>query len=104
LTGVASEQSEEQEWSAVDGSDVRNDAKVTCVDGRPGVEDSMDCGEEIVGEPNGTVECQLLLRQPQDVMSTTTEAGEEEERGRGKQEIRSGGVVEDHTQPVEMVK
>jgi len=30
-------------------------------------------------------------------MSTTTGAREEEEQGRGKQEIRSGGVAEDRT-------
>ena len=42
LTGVASEQSEEPEQGAVGGSDVRNDAKAPCVEGRPGIEDSMD--------------------------------------------------------------
>ena len=59
--------------------------------------------EEILGDTNATVECQTLLQQPQEDMSTTTEAWEDEERGRGKQEITSGGVV-DHTQPVEEVR
>jgi len=103
-TGVAPELSEETELGAVGGSDIRNNAKAPCVEGRPGVEDSMDCGEEILGDTNATVECQPLLRQPQKDMSTTTEVWEEEERGRGKQEIRSGGVVEDRTQPVKEVR
>ena len=90
-TGVASEQSAEPERGAVGGSDVRNDAKAPCVEGRPGVENSMDCGEDILGDTNATVECLPLLRQPQEDMSTTTMMREEEERGRGKQEIRSGG-------------
>jgi len=64
----------------------------------------MDCGEEILGDTNATVECQSLLRQLQEDTSTTTVAREVEERGRGKQEIRSGGVVEDRTQPVEEVR
>jgi len=63
-TGVASEHSEEPEQGAVGRSDVRNDAKAPCIDGRPGIEDSMDCGEEILGDTNVTVECQPLLRQP----------------------------------------
>jgi len=46
-TGVASEQNEEPEQDAVGGSDVRKNAKTPCVGGRQGVEDSMDCGEEI---------------------------------------------------------
>ena len=50
------------------------------------------------------MECQPILRQPQEDMSTTTEAWEEEERVKGKQEIRSTRVVEDHTQPVEEVR
>ena len=45
--GVASGQSEEPERGAVDGSDARNDAKTPCVEGRPAVEDSVDCAEEI---------------------------------------------------------
>ena len=45
-----------------------------------------------------------LFRQPQKDISTTREAREEEEQGRGKKEIRSGGVVEDRTQPVEEVR
>ena len=57
-TGVASEQSEETEVGAVGGSDVRNNAKAPCVDGRPDVEDSMDCGEEVAGHTNATVEFQ----------------------------------------------
>ena len=64
----------------------------------------MDCGEEILGDTNATVECQSVLRQPQEDMSTTTEAREEDERGIGKKEIRSGGVVEDRTQPVEELR
>jgi len=103
-TVVASEQSEEPERGAVGRSDVRNDAKAPCIKGRPGVEESMDCGEVILGDTNATVECQPLLRQPQEDMSTTTEAREKEERGRGKQEIRSGGVVEDRTQPLVEVR
>jgi len=88
-TGVASEQSEEPERGAVGGSEVRNDAKAPCVEGRPGVEDSVHCGEEILGDTYATVECQTLLRQPQEDMSTTTVAREEEERGRGrKSEVR----------------
>jgi len=102
-TGVASEQSEDPERGAVGGSDVRNSAKAPCVAGRPGVENSVDCGEKTV-DTNETVVCQPLLRQPQKDMSTTTEARQEEERGRGKQEIRSGGVVEDRTRPVEEVR
>ena len=47
----------------------------------------MDCGEEILGHTNATVECQPLLRQPQEDMSNTTEAREEEKRERGIQEI-----------------
>jgi len=89
-TGVVTEQNEESERGAVGGSDVRNDGKAPGVEGRPCVEDSMDWGEEILGDTNGKVECQPLLRQPQEDKSTTTEAREEEERGRGKQEIRSG--------------
>jgi len=103
-TGLASEQSEEPERGTGGGSDVRNNAKTSCVDGRPGVEDSMDCGDEILGDRNATVKCQPLLRQPQEDMSTTTEAWKEEELGRGKQETRSGGVMKDHTQPVEEVR
>jgi len=61
----------------------------------------MDCGEEILGETNATVECQPKLRQPDEGTRTSKEAREEEERGRGRKEIRSGGVVEDHTQSVE---
>jgi len=101
---LASEQSEEPERGAVGGSDFRNVGKTPCVEGRPGVENSMDCGEEIVGDTNATVECQASLRQPQEDMSTTTEAREKEERGRGKQEIRSGRLLEDRTQPVEEVR
>ena len=63
----------------------------------------MDCGEEILGDTNVTVECQPLLRQPQEDLSTTTEVREEEEHGRERQEIKSGEVVEDRTQPVEEV-
>ena len=81
-TGVASEQSEEPERGAVGGSDVRNNVKAPCVEGRPGVEDSIYCGEEILGDTNATVECQPLLRHPQEDMSTTTEGREEKERGR----------------------
>ena len=102
-TGVASEHSEEPERGAVGGSDIRNNAKAPCVARRPDVEDLMDCGEEILGNTNATVECQPLLRQPQENMNSTTESREEEERGRGKQEIRSGAVVDDRTQPVEEV-
>ena len=102
-TGVTSEHSEEQERGAVDGSYVRNDKKAPCVEGRPGVEDSMDCGEEILGETNVTVESLPLLRQPQEDMSSTTVVREEEEHGRERQEIRIGGVVEEHTQPVDEV-
>ena len=50
------------------------------------------------------VECQPLLRQPQEDTSATTEAREEEQRGRGKQEIRRRGGVEDRTQPIEEVR
>ena len=64
-TAVVSEQSEEPERGAVSGNDARNNAKAPCVEGRPGVEDSMDCGDEILGDTNPTVECQPLLRQPQ---------------------------------------
>jgi len=103
-TGVASEQSEEPERGAVGGSDVRNDAKAPCVEGRRCLEQSMDCGEEILGDTNATLECQPLLRQTQKDISTTIEVREEEELGRGKQKIRSGGVVEDRTQPVEELK
>jgi len=88
-TGVTSEQSEEPERGAVGGSDFRNYAKAPCVDGRPGLEDTMDCGEEILGDTNATVECQSLLRQTQEDMSTTTEARDEEKRGKEKQEIRN---------------
>ena len=102
-TGVASEQSEEPERGAVGGSDVRNDTKAPCVEGRPSVVDTMDCGEEILGDTNVTMECQPLLRQPQEDMSTTTVARKEKERGRGRQDIRSAEVVEDRTQPVEEV-
>ena len=63
----------------------------------------MDCGKEILGDTNVTVKCQPLLRQPQEDMSTTTEVREEEEHGRGRQEIIRGEVVEDCTQPVEEV-
>jgi len=56
-TVVASEQSEEPKRGAVCGSDVRNNAKAPCVEGRPSVEESMDCGEEILGDTNPTVEC-----------------------------------------------
>jgi len=102
-TGVASEQCEELEQRAVGGSNVRNDAKAPCVEGRPGIQNSMDYGEEILGNTNVTVECQPLLRQPQEDINTTTEVREEEEHGRGRQEIKSGEVVEDRTQPVEEV-
>jgi len=47
-TGVASEQSEEPERGTVGGSDVRNTAKAACVEGKPGVEDTVDSGEEIL--------------------------------------------------------
>jgi len=57
----------------------------------------MDCGEEILGDTNATVECQPLFWQPQEDMSTTKDSREEQERGKGKQDIRSGGVVEDRT-------
>jgi len=42
-TGVASEQSKEPERGAVGGSNIWNNVKAPCVDGRPGIEDSMDC-------------------------------------------------------------
>ena len=61
-TGVASEQSAEPERGAVGGSDVRNDAKAPCVEGRPVVENSMDCAEDILGDTNATVECLPILR------------------------------------------
>ena len=64
----------------------------------------MACGEETLGDTNATVECQPLVRQPQEDMSTTTETRNEEKGGREKQEIRSGGVVDDRTQPVEEVR
>jgi len=57
-----------------------------------------------IRDTNATVKCQPLLRQSQEDINTTTEAREKEERGRGMQEIRSGGVVEDRTQPVEEVR
>ena len=79
-TGVASEQNEEPERGTVGGSDVRNNTKSPCVEGRLGVEESMDCGEEILGDTNVTVEGQPLFRQPQEDMNTTTEAREEEDR------------------------
>ena len=47
-TGLASEKSEAPERGAVGESDVRNNAKAPCVERKPGVEDSMDCGEEIL--------------------------------------------------------
>ena len=96
-TGVESEQSKEPDQGAVRGSDVRNVEKAPCFEGGLGVEDSMDGGEEILGDTNATVECQPILRQPQEGASITMEAREEEERERGGQEIRSGKVVEDRT-------
>jgi hypothetical protein len=69
--GVASEQSEEPEEGAVGRSDFRNDAKVPCVVGRPGIEDSTDGREEILGDTKVKVECQPLLLQPQEDMTTT---------------------------------
>ena len=57
----------------------------------------MVCGENTLEDTNATVECQTLHRQPQEDTSTTTEAREEQERGRGKHVIRSGGVAEDRT-------
>jgi hypothetical protein len=45
----------------------------------------MDYGEGILGDTNAMVECQPLLRQPQEDMSTRTSAREEEERWRRKQ-------------------
>jgi len=86
-TGVASEQSEEPERSAVGGSDARNNAKAPYVYGRLGVEDSMDCGEEILGDTNATVE-----RQPP--TSATTRRREYHNReaggkGTGKRETRN---------------
>jgi len=56
-SGIASEQSEEPARCAVGGCDVRNNAKAPCVEGRPGVEDLIDCGEEILGDTDATVEC-----------------------------------------------
>ena len=102
-TGVELEQSKEPDRGAVSGSDIRNDEKAPCFEGRLGVEDSMDCGEEILGDTHATVECQPILQQPQGAR-TTMEAREEEERERGGQEIRSGEVVEDRTQPVEEMR
>jgi len=64
-TAVVSENSEEPERGAVGGNDARNNAKAPCVERRPGVEDTMDCGDEILGDTNATVECQPLIRQPQ---------------------------------------
>jgi hypothetical protein len=103
-TSVASEQSEEPERSAVGGSDARNNAKAPYVDGRLGVEDSMDCGEEILGDTNATVERQAPT-------SATTRRREYHNReavgkGTGKREARNKklGEVEDHTQPVEEVR
>jgi len=84
-TGVESDQSEEPERGAVGGRDVRNDEKAPCFEGEDwGVEDSVDCGEGILGDRNATVECQ-----PQDDMSTTMEV-REGEVGR-KSEVGSGG-------------
>jgi len=104
LTGVVWEQSEESERGGIGGNDVLNNAKTSWVEGGPGAEDKMDCGEEMLRDTNATVECQPLLRQTQEHMSTTTRAPEEAERGRGKQEIRNRGVMEDRTQPVEEVR
>ena len=88
--GVASEQSDETERGAVGGSDVRNNAKAPCVEGRSGVEDSMDCGEEILGDTNATVECQPLLRQPQEDMSPTTQARRKRNEGEGSRKSEVG--------------
>jgi len=46
-TGVESEHSKEPDRGAVRGSDIRNVEKAPCFEGRLGVEDSMDCGEEL---------------------------------------------------------
>ena len=51
----------------------------------------MDCGKEVLGDTKATVECQPLLWQPQEDAITSTEAREEEDRGSGRKEIRSGG-------------
>ena len=59
---VASERSEEMERGVVGGRDVRHNAKELCVHGRPCVEDSMGCGEKILGDTNAKVEWQPLLR------------------------------------------
>jgi len=64
-TAVVSENSEEPERGALGGNDARNNAKTPCVERRPGDGDSMDCGDEILGDTNTTVECQPLIRQPQ---------------------------------------
>jgi len=67
-TVVASEQFEEPERGAVGGSIFRYNTKAPRVDARTGVKDSKDYGEEVLGNTNTnkTVECQHLLRQPQD--------------------------------------
>jgi len=50
----------------------------------------MDCLEEILGDTNATVECQPLLRQPQEDTSTTTEARNRNE-GEGSKKSEVGG-------------
>ena len=64
--------------------------KAPYVEGRPDVEDLMDCLEEILGDTNATVECQPLLRQPQEDTSTTTEARNRNE-GEGSKKSEVGG-------------
>ena len=81
---VESEQRKETERGAEGGSGVRNDEKAPCFEGRMGIEDSMDCGEGILKDTNATVDCQPLLRQPQEDVSTTTEKREEDGRGIGR--------------------
>jgi len=67
-----------------------------------GVEESMDYGEQILIQTNGGVPT-LTSATTRDT-STTTETRKEEERGRRKQDIRSGGMVEDLIQSVEEVR
>jgi len=63
----------------------------------------MDRGEEILGDTNATVECQPLLRQSQEDMSTTTEVRGKRNEGEGSK-VSSGGVVEDRNQSVVEVR
>ena len=46
-TGVSSARSEEPERGAVGGSDAWNNGNAPCVERRPDVEKSMNCGDEI---------------------------------------------------------